>query len=105
MDSRSRRKTHRTRGKHWRHGFSVKLYEEGAGVNCHVCKGQIEDKLTTYTLDIGEQVFIIKGVPSHVCTQCGEVSYSHKVAKQLEKMIATMKDSVSEVSMTTFKAA
>lgn len=74
-------------------------------MNCHVCKGQIEDKLTTYTLDIGEQVFIIKGVPSHVCTQCGEISYSHEVAKQLEKMIAGMKNGVSEVSMTTFKAA
>jgi len=55
-------------------------------------------------MDIDGRVFIIKGVPSHVCTQCGAVSYSDEVMGQIEKMIVGMKNSVTEVSIATFAA-
>ena len=34
-----------------------------------------------------DKCIIIKNVPSQVCTQCGDVSYSNDVAKQLEKLV------------------
>ena len=78
--------------------------KRGEKMTCFTCKGNIEDKLTAFTMDIDGRVFIIKGVPSHVCTQCGAVSYSDEVMGQIEKMIVGMKNSVTEVSIATFAA-
>ena len=33
----------------------------------------------------------IKNVPSQVCKQCGEITYSNEVAKQLEKLVNSVK--------------
>ena len=41
----------------------------------------MEDKNTTFMVDLEGSIVIIKNVPSQVCTQCGEVSYSDTVAK------------------------
>ena len=54
---------------------------------CFMCKGELEDKLTNFTLDLGHTIIIIKNVPSQVCKQCGEVSYSNEVAQRIEKII------------------
>ena len=45
-------------------------------MKCFMCKGELEDKLTNFMLDLGTCIIIVKNVPSQVCTQCGEVSYS-----------------------------
>ena len=54
-------------------------------MNCFMCKGDLEDKNTTFMVELDNCIIIIKNVPSQVCKQCGEVSYSNEVAKQLEK--------------------
>ena len=52
-------------------------------MKCFMCKGELENKFTNFMLDLGECIVIIKNVPSQVCTQCGEVSYSDEVAHNL----------------------
>ena len=52
-------------------------------MTCFMCKGTTEDRLTNFIADLGNCIIIVKGVPSQVCTQCGEVSYSNDVAEQL----------------------
>ena len=52
--------------------------------NCIVCKGDLENRKTNFVADLGNCIIIVKDVPSQVCSQCGEVSYSHEVAMQLE---------------------
>ena len=74
-------------------------------MTCFSCKGDVEDRLTTFTVDIEGRVYIIKGVPSHVCKQCGAVSYSDEVMVRLEEMVSGMKNDVSDVAMATYKAA
>ena len=66
---------------------------------CIVCKGNLEDKLTNFIADLGDCIIIVKDVPSQVCSQCGEVSYSHDVALQLEKITNKLKDSLTEVAI------
>ena len=73
-------------------------------MTCFMCSGEITDRLTTFTMDIDGHVYIIKDVPSHVCTQCGAVSYSDEVMGQIEKMIDSMKNCIAEVSMATYAA-
>ena len=54
-------------------------------MNCLMCKGSLENKLTTFMVELDNCIIIVKNVPSLVCKQCGEVSYSDEVAKQLDR--------------------
>ncbi len=73
--------------------------------NCFMCKGNLEEKLTTYMVDLENCILIVKNVPSWVCSQCGEVSYSDDVAQELEKIVASMKNSITEIAVVNYNKA
>ena len=64
-------------------------------MTCFMCKGKSYEKLSTFTTDMSGCIIIVKNVPSLVCGQCGEASYSDEVAQQLEKIIHRITDSAS----------
>lgn len=66
---------------------------------CIMCRGDLVDKDTNFVADLDDCIIIVKGVPSQVCSQCGEVSYSHKVAERLEKIVARMKSISTEIAV------
>lgn len=68
-----------------------------------MCKGTLEDKNTNFIADFDDCIIIIKNVPSQVCTQCGEVSYSYEVSKQLEKIVQNVRSVVSDIAVVNFK--
>jgi type IV secretory pathway VirB2 component (pilin) len=39
---------------------------------------------------MGKCIVIIKNVPSHICEQCGEVSYSDEAALRLEQIVNSL---------------
>ena len=63
-----------------------------------MCKGTLENKKTTFMVELNNCIIIIKNVPSQVCTQCGEVSYSNEVATQLERLVNAIKNSITEIT-------
>ncbi len=71
-------------------------------MSCFMCKGTLEDKLTTFMVDLGNCIVIVKNVPSQVCAQCGEVSYSDDVAKRLEKIVDSMKAAIAEIAVVNY---
>ena len=71
-------------------------------MNCLMCKGNLENKNTTFMVELGNCIIIIKNVPSQVCKQCGEVSYSNEVAKQLEKLVNAVKNSITEITVINY---
>ena len=62
----------------------------------------MEDKNTTFMVDLEGSIVIIKNVPSQVCTQCGEVSYSDTVAKQIEKIVGSLRHSLTEIVVVNY---
>jgi YgiT-type zinc finger domain-containing protein len=56
-------------------------------MKCIICKGSLEDQNTTFMVDLAGCIVIVKHVPSQVCAQCGETSYSHEVATHLEQIV------------------
>lgn len=74
-------------------------------MKCIMCKGDLENKLTNFIADLGNCIIIVKDVPSQVCNQCGEVSYSHDVALQLEKITNKLKDAMTEVAIVHYNKA
>lgn len=74
-------------------------------MKCYVCGGEMEQQQTTFTTKHNGCVYIVHGVPSFVCSQCGETVFDSKTARRLEEIVNGMKNEASEVSMTTYKAA
>lgn len=75
-------------------------------MNCFFCKGQTAEERTKFIVDLGPCVVIVKNVPGEVCRQCGEVSYSNEVARQLEKIVEAVRHSMmSEVAIIDYSQA
>ena len=71
-------------------------------MNCFMCKGKLEEKNTTFMVELYNCIIIIKNVPSLVCEQCGEVSYSNEVSKQLEKLVNAVRNSITEITIINY---
>ena len=71
-------------------------------MRCVYCKGVLEDKMSTFSLTLGNRVVIIKDVPSHVCRQCGETSYEDAVFRRLEVIVEQLRDMITEVAITSY---
>jgi YgiT-type zinc finger domain-containing protein len=57
-----------------------------------------------YMIDLDGHFIIIKNVPCHKCSQCGEVSYSGEVVEKIEKIILKLKDALTEIAVVDFAA-
>lgn len=68
-------------------------------MNCIMCKGDLADRTANFIADLGDCIVIVKDVPAQVCSQCGEVSYSHDVAVRLEKIVNEMRTAMTEVAI------
>ena len=71
-------------------------------MNCFMCKGKLEEKNTTFMVELDNCIIIIKNVPSLVCEQCGEVLYSNEVSKQLEKLVNAVRNSITEINIINY---
>ena len=64
-------------------------------MKCLLCKSSTENKLTNYIADLGNCIIVIHNVPTQVCTQCGEKSYSFDVSVRIQELINQVKNIVS----------
>jgi len=71
-------------------------------MTCFMCKGHLEDKSSTFMIDLGNCIVIVKNVPSQVCAQCGETSYSNDVAQRLETIVNDMRKAVTEIAVINY---
>ena len=54
---------------------------------CFVCKGTVKDGFTTFTVDMGKCIVIVKNVPAFICDQCGDTCYNTETSKRLEEIV------------------
>ena len=72
-------------------------------MNCFMCKGTVQEGFSTFTADMGGCIVVIKNVPSHICGQCGEASYSDEVAQRLEQIARSITGSTSaEIAVVSY---
>jgi len=71
-------------------------------MTCFTCKGKLENKTTTFMVDVNNSIIIVKNVPSQVCNQCGEVSYNNDTAEQLEIIVNAMRKSITEIAVVNY---
>ena len=55
--------------------------------HCSICCGRKVPGKTTYSVDLGFGVVIIRNVSATICDQCGEEWIAPDVARRLEKLV------------------
>ena len=71
-------------------------------MNCFMCKGELKQEKTTFMVDIGHHIIIVKDVPSFVCSQCGDTTYSDEVSRTLENIVEALRHAPTEMSVVSY---
>ena len=73
-------------------------------MNCFKCKCELKEEKTNYMVDLENTIIIIKGVPSKVCTNCGEQYFNDEVSENIEKIVQQLKSLSAEVTVVNYKS-
>ena len=73
---------------------------------CMFCKNKTyTESTTTHVVNYQNCIIIIRNVPCLECDQCGEKYYTDEVAEKLEKIVASAKKLMQEISVIDYKTA
>lgn len=54
---------------------------------CSFCKGKLYEGETEFVAKVGNEVISIKGVPAHVCENCGEAYFTPGISKKIDEIM------------------
>ena len=69
---------------------------------CPICNGHKSRATTTFSVDLGYGVVVIRDVPAIVCEQCGSEWIQDKEAEQLEKLVEDAKKKHAMIEVSSF---
>lgn len=72
---------------------------------CPLCGGEKIPGTTTFSVDIGSGVVVVRHVGATVCQQCGEEWIDNATAKRLEKIVAKSRAEKPTVAVMDLAAA
>ena len=70
---------------------------------CPLCGGDKKEGHTTYSVDLGFGVVVVRDVPAKVCSQCGEEWIDAQVARQLEEIVNSARDKHPQLEVLPFQ--
>ena len=73
--------------------------------NCTFCKAVTTPGYSTFTVDLGKCIVVIRNVPSDICTQCGEAYYSTAVMKKIYAIVDSLRSTLTEVAIVNYADA
>ncbi|MCL2355949.1 MAG: type II toxin-antitoxin system MqsA family antitoxin [Defluviitaleaceae bacterium] len=73
-------------------------------MKCFFCKGDKESSLTIDVTDLGSCIIIVRGIPCHKCTQCGETTFDLIVGERLEQIVDSLRNSISEIAVVQYSS-
>jgi YgiT-type zinc finger domain-containing protein len=68
-------------------------------MKCAICGGNAKAGRTTVSVDTGDGIVVLRGVPARVCTQCGEDWLPDSSAKKVEKIVQRAKRDKSQIEV------
>lgn len=69
--------------------------------SCPLCGGGKQAGKTTFTVDLGFGVVVVREVPATVCSQCGADWIDDTIAEKLEKIVDDARERHNLVEVTT----
>ena len=67
---------------------------------CPLCGGGKKAGKTTFTVDLGFGVVVIRDVPATICSQCGADWLSNDVSARIEQMVQEARKKRHQVEVT-----
>jgi len=71
---------------------------------CPSCGGGLEKGETTFTVDFGSGVVVIRNVPATICSQCGMEWLDDTITDKIETIVKEAKDKRSVVEVLSLSA-
>ncbi len=71
---------------------------------CPLCGGFKNNGLTTFTVDFGDGVVVVRQVPAKICSQCGADWISDEISEKLENIVANARKKHSIVEVISLSA-
>ena len=71
-------------------------------MTCFYCKGNMLESTTTYMIDLGRCIIIVKNVPCKKCSQCGEVVFDGIVVTKLEQITDQLENTMTEIAVVNY---
>jgi len=59
-------------------------------MTCFVCKGTVKNGFTTFTVDMGKCLAVVKNVPAFICDQCGDTCYNTEACGRLGEIVNSL---------------
>ena len=78
--------------------------KESSGSICPLCKGKKVPGTTTFTVDLGYGILVVRDVPALVCSQCGTDWIVNDVAANLEDVVENARMTRRQVEVTAYAA-
>jgi len=72
-------------------------------LKCAICGNERKPGKTTYTVDLGFGVLVVRDVPAMICVQCGEEWIDAQTAKNLEIIIKEAHKRKTQFEVLTYK--
>jgi len=72
---------------------------------CPICGGTKTQGITTFTVDLGFGVVVIRNVPAVVCEQCGADWIADETAERLEITVNDARQRHRQVEVTAYMPA
>ena len=72
---------------------------------CPTCGGNKEPGKTTFTVDLGESIIVVRDVPATLCNQCGDEWLSDEVVERLESIVEDAKKKHLFVEIANYNVA
>jgi YgiT-type zinc finger domain-containing protein len=69
---------------------------------CSVCGGAKQPGKTTYSVDLGFGVVVVRNVPAQICAQCGEEWIGAETSRQLEQVVEDARKKQLQVEVVAF---
>jgi YgiT-type zinc finger domain-containing protein len=73
-------------------------------VKCPLCGGNKKRGKTTFTVDLGFGVVVVRDVPATVCSQCGADWIEDSVTSKLEEIVNDARQKHHTVEVTTLSS-
>lgn len=66
---------------------------------CPICGGTTTKSKTTFSVDKGETLIVVRDVPANVCQQCGEEWIDDSTSAKLERIVDEARDKNTQVEI------
>jgi len=70
---------------------------------CPLCRGHKIASTTTFTVDLGSSLIVVRNTPATVCLLCGEVWLSDSVSENLEQVVSVAKTKQRVIEVVDFE--